>query len=477
MAAKLISTEPATGATLWSGPISNVDAEVARARAAWPAWAAQPLSYRIETLRRFANVVRGKNDKLADLIARETGKPIWEALTEVDSVINKVEISVAAYAERTGQKRLEGSMGTRTAVRHKPHGVMAVLGPYNFPAHLPNGHIIPALMAGNAVVFKPSEKTPAVGEMLVDLYHSAGVPDDLVRLIVGGPDEGRALTAHEQVDGVLFTGSAQTGIAINTQLAAHPDKILALEMGGNNPIVVWDTADVHTAAVVVVQSAFMSAGQRCTAAKRLIVKDSLYDALLSQVKKIADRLIVGEPHSQPAPFMGPVIDNQAADGLTESFLVLMSNGGKPIKHMARPIEGRPFLSPAIIDVTDMPERPDIELFGPLLQVVRVSSFEDAIAEANNTRYGLSASLIGGTPEHYDQFWANVRAGIINWNKPTNGASSGAPFGGIGISGNHRPGAYYAADYCAYPVASSEADQARASIGIGLRDVDVTAMGD
>src|SRR3546814_9849403 len=109
--------------------------------------------------------------------------------------------------------------------------------------------------------------------------------------------------------------------------------------------------------------------------------------------------------------------------------------------MARPIEGRPFLSPAIIDVTDMPERPDIELFGPLLQVVRVSSFEDAIAEANNTRYGLSASLIGGTPEHYDQFWANVRAGIINWNKPTNGASSGAPFGGIGISGNHRPGAY------------------------------------
>src|SRR3546814_207666 len=113
----------------------------------------------------------------------------------------------------------------------------------------------------------------------------------------------------------------------------------------------------------------------------------------------------------------------------------------------------------------------------LLLVVRVSSFEAAIAEANNTRYGLSASLIGGTPEHYDQFWANVRAGIINWNKPTNGASSGAPFGGIGISGNHRPGAYYAADYCAYPVASSEADQARASIGIGLRAVDVTAMGD
>lgn len=477
MSSKLTSTEPATGATLWSGKISNVDVEVARARAAWPQWAALPLINRIETLRRFANMVRAKNDKLADLIARETGKPIWEALTEVDSVINKVEISISAYSERTGQKRLEGAMGDRTAVRHKPHGVLAVLGPYNFPAHLPNGHIVPALIAGNAIVFKPSEKTPAVGEMLVDLYHAAGVPDDVVRLVVGGPAEGKALTVHEGVDGILFTGSAQTGIAINVQLASQPNKIVALEMGGNNPVVVWDTADIHTAAIVVVQSAFMSAGQRCTAAKRLIVRDSLYDALISKIKEIADRLIVGEPHSQPAPFMGPVIDNQAADGLTESFLILMSNGGRPIKHMARPIEGRPFLTPAIIDVTDMPERPDIELFGPLLQVIRVSTFEDAIAEANNTRFGLSASLIGGSPQQYDQFWANVRAGIINWNKPTNGASSAAPFGGVGISGNHRPSAYYAADYCAYPVASSEADNARASIGIGLKDVDTAAMGD
>ena len=267
MSSKLTSTEPATGATLWSGKISDVGAEVARARAAWPQWAALPLINRIETLRRFANMVRAKNDKLADLIARETGKPIWEALTEVDAVINKVEISISAYSERTGQKRLEGAMGDRTAVRHKPHGVMAVLGPYNFPAHLPNGHIVPALIAGNAIVFKPSEKTPAVGAMLVDLYHEAGVPDDVVRLIVGGPAEGKALTAHEGVDGILFTGSAQTGIAINVQLASQPNKIVALEMGGNNPIVVWDTADIHTAAIVVVQSAFMSAGQRCTAAK------------------------------------------------------------------------------------------------------------------------------------------------------------------------------------------------------------------
>lgn len=477
MSAALTSTEPATGALLWQGTASDVKAEVERVRVGWPGWAAKPISYRIETLRRFVNVVRTHEEALADLIARETGKPLWDARTEVTAVMNKVDISVAAYSERTGQRRLEAAMGARQSVRHKPHGVMAVLGPYNFPAHLPNGHIVPALLAGNGVIFKPSEKTPAVGEMLVRLYHEAGVPEDAVRLVLGGPDEGKALAAHPDVNGILFTGSASTGIAINRQFAANPGKILALEMGGNNPIVVWDTADIASAAVLVVQSAFLSSGQRCTAASRLIVKDELADLLIGEVKKIADRLIVDHPHADPVPFMGPVIDNGAADQLTESFLYLMSHGGRPIKHLARPVTDRPFLSPAIIDVTAMTERPDVELFGPLLQVIRVPDFPAAIAEANNSRYGLSASLVGGSPEQYNQFWANIRAGIVNWNRPTNGASSSAPFGGVGISGNHRPSAYYAADYCAYPVASAEIEQPRATIGVGLKEIDTSGMGD
>ena len=477
MSATLTSTEPATGVLLWQGTSSDVEAEVARVHAAWPRWAAKPVAYRIETLRRFVNVVRANEDALADLIARETGKPLWDARTEVTAVMNKVDISVAAYSERTGQRRLEAALGARQSVRHKPHGVMAVLGPYNFPAHLPNGHIVPALLAGNGVLFKPSEHTPAVGEMLVRLFHEAGVPEDSLRLVLGGPDEGKALAAHPDVNGILFTGSAHTGISINQQFATNPGKILALEMGGNNPVIVWDTADLASAAVLVIQSAFLSSGQRCTAASRLIVKQELADALIAEVKKIADRLIVDHPHADPKPFMGPVIDNRAADQLTESFLYLMSHGGRPIKHMVRPVEDRPFLSPAIIDVTAMEERPDVELFGPLLQVIRVPDFAAAIAEANNSRYGLSASLIGGTPEQYNQFWANVRAGIVNWNRPTNGASSSAPFGGVGISGNHRPSAYYAADYCAYPVASAEIEQPRASIGVGLKDIDIKAMGD
>ncbi|WP_033920080.1 succinylglutamate-semialdehyde dehydrogenase [Sphingomonas sp. 37zxx] len=465
----LFSTEPATGAVLWRGVSGDADAEVTAARAGWSEWAARPLAFRVETMRRFANVVRSRHEAFADLIARETGKPLWEARTEVDTVVSKVDISVTAFSERTGQRRIEAQMGTRLALRHKPHGVLAVLGPYNFPAHLPNGHIVPALLAGNAVVFKPSEKTPAVGAFLVDCYRAAGVPENAVRLLLGGPDQGKALAGHPGIDGLLFTGSARTGLALNRAFADKPEKILALEMGGNNPIVVWSTPDLYAAAVLVVQSAFTSAGQRCTAARRLIVDAKLYDPLIEEVNKLVGRLIIGEPHADPQPFMGPVIDNDTADQLTESFLALSTSGGRPIRYLQRSIEGRPFLTPGLIDMTGASERPDIELFGPILQVIRTDTFEQAIAEANNTRYGLSASLVSQDPKLYDQFWANIRAGIVNWNRPTNGASSAAPFGGVGWSGNHRPSAYYAADYCVFPVVSSEAEQARGSIGIGMRD--------
>lgn len=469
MADEIISFEPATGAELWRGPVGDADAEVAAARGGWAAWAALPLTVRVETLRRFGNVVRQRHETFADLLARETGKPLWEARTEVDTVIAKVDISVTAYAERTAQRRLESPMGSRMALRHKPHGVLAVLGPYNFPAHLPNGHIVPALLAGNAVVFKPSEKTPATGAFLVECYRAAGVPDACIRVLIGGPAEGKALAEHPDIDGLLFTGSARTGLALNRAFASKPEKILALEMGGNNPIVVWDTPDLHSAAVLVIQSAFTTAGQRCTAARRLIVEDRLYEPLLDTINTMVGRLIVGAPHDDPQPFLGPVIDNQVADQLTESFLALLMRGGRPIRHLERLQDDRPFLVPALIDMTNATERPDIELFGPILQVYRAAEFDEAIGIANDTRYGLSAALVSQTPSLYDRFWAGIRAGIVNWNRPTNGASSSAPFGGIGWSGNHRPSAYYAADYCAYPVVSNEAEAARANIGIGLRD--------
>ena len=469
MAETLVSTEPATGREIWSSEVGDAAAEVAAARAGWPAWAAHSASYRMEALRRFANVVRSREAQFSELIARETGKPLWEARTEVGAVINKVEISIAAYADRTPQKKVEANLGNKVAVRHKPHGVLAVLGPFNFPVHLPNGHIVPALIAGNAVVFKPSEKTPASGAYLVQCFHEAGIPKDVVRLLIGGPDQGRTLAADPGIDGLLFTGSARAGLALHRQFADTPHKILALELGGNNPLVIWDSKDLDVAATIAVQSAYLSAGQRCTAARRLIVEDGKEDALVEAITRLVDRIIVGPPMAEPQPFMGPVIDKSAADHLQEQWVELMMKGGRPIRRLDRIAEDKPFLTPALIDVTDIPDRPDVELFGPVLQLIRVKDFDAAIDEANNTRFGLAASLVGGSPERYDRFWANVRAGVINWNKPTNGAPSSAPFGGVGMSGNHRPSAYYAADYCAYPVTSSESETVRATIGQGLRD--------
>jgi succinylglutamic semialdehyde dehydrogenase len=277
------------------------------------------------------------------------------------------------------------------------------------------------------------------------------------------------LASDPGIDGLLFTGSAAAGKSIHRTFADMPNKILALELGGNNPLVVWDSKDLEAAATIVVQSAYVSAGQRCTAARRLIVEDGKEGPLLKAIGKLLDRVIIGGPFDDPQPFIGPIIDNAAADHLQEQWLELMMKGGKPVRRLDRPVAGRPFLTPAIIDVTDVGERPDAELFGPVLQLIRVKDFDAAIAEANNTRFGLAAGLVGGTPEHYERFWANVRAGVINWNKPTTGAPSNAPFGGVGLSGNHRPSAYYAADYCAYPVTSSETGVIRANIAEGLRD--------
>ncbi len=456
----LRSIRPHDGSLLWEGAIDDdtaVSAAVARARAAQPGWAATTLDGRLRIVRAYKALVEEDPDTFARLIAAETGKPLWEAKGEVASVAAKVEISVTAHAERTGSREAvfrADPAGATQALRHKPHGVLAVLGPYNFPAHLPNGHIVPALIAGNALVFKPSEQTPATGAHMAALWAKAGLPPGVLEVVQGAAATGMAL-AGADTDGLLFTGSAPTGAALARQFANTPHRMLALEMGGNNPLVIWDLADrdIEAAALIVVQSAFLSAGQRCTCARRLILRDGAHEVLLDAVVALADRLRISDPFADPQPFMGPVIANAAADHLIARA---RSIGGKSIRSLQRLHDGLPFLSPGILDVTGI-ATPDEELFGPLLQVVRVGDFDAAINAANATRFGLSAALLGGDRALYERFWQQSRAGVVNWNRPTNGAASNAPFGGIGLSGNHRPSAYYAADYCAWPVASVEAE--------------------
>lgn len=365
------------------------------------------------------------------------------------------------------QRRLSNGLQGLVAVRHKPLGVMAVISPCSQPALAPADNILPALIAGNCVIFKPSERTPASGERLVHCFHRAGVPAAVIQLLIGPPHYGTDLALHSGVDGVLFSGTMAVGVGIARRLAACPGKILALELGGNNPLVVLDTPKIDDAATLIVQSAFAGAGQRNTAARRLIVKATMYEPVMAAVKAMADRIICGAPFDDPAPYMGPMIDNAAADRLTESFIHLLSHGGRAIKHIVRLRPGLPFVSPSIIDVTQVVHRPDVELFGPMLQVIRVNDLDAAIAEANATRFGVAAGLIGGGPQDYNRFWAHIRAGLVSWNRPTTIDLPGSPFGGVGNSGNHRPGAFYASGNCTYPVSSAEMEQPRATLGTGF----------
>ncbi len=458
------STNPVSHASVWAGQAADtgqVAQAVAAARRAFPGWRDAPFESRVALVQRFAAVLEANRDELADLIGRETGKPRWESATEVAAMIGKVAISLKAYDERTGQRESAAGNG-RAVLRHRPHGVVGVFGPYNFPGHLPNGHIVPALIAGNTVVFKPSELTPAVADRTLRLWQEAGLPDGVLNLVQGARDTGAALAAHPGLDGLFFTGSATVGHLLHKQFAGQPEKILALEMGGNNPLILGDqVADTDGALIAVLQSAFLSAGQRCTCARRLMVAQGpAGDAFLERLMDAAGRLGVGAYDADPQPFMGSVINVAAADRLLEAQDKLHAAGATVLLPMRRLAENTGLLSPGIVDLSRVAHVPDEEHFGPLLTVYRYSDFDHAIRLANDTRFGLSAGLIDDRRERFEAFLRESRAGIVNWNAPTNGAASTAPFGGSGASGNHRPSAYYAADYCAYPVASMELDAVR-----------------
>lgn len=456
---KFVSINPASGEKNWEGKSaarSDVNKAVQAARKAFESWSGSPIEERIKFLNEFARLLGEQRNDFAAILSRETGKPQWESLTEVDVMVLKIRISIEAYNDRC--REASGPMDTGLRItRFKPYGVVAVLGPFNLPGHLPNGHIVPALLAGNTVVFKPSELTPHVGEKMVKIWESAGLPKGVLNLLQGQKETGIALAQHPDIDGVFFTGSVEAGKAIHQFYAGRPEKILALEMGGNNPLIVADVQNVDAAVYLTIQSAFITSGQRCTCARRLIVvKSPLTDKFLARLIEVTKQIQVGPPTSQPEPFMGPVISKAAGERLLREQAFLQKKGGKSLVPMSLIGNNPAMLRPGIIDVTKIKNRPDKEIFGPLLQVIRVNTFADAIKEANHTAFGLAAGLLSDDEGLYKTFLQRSRAGIVNWNRQLTGASSQSPFGGIGQSGNHQPSAYFAADYCSYPVASIEA---------------------
>jgi succinylglutamic semialdehyde dehydrogenase len=440
MAELLISYDPSTGAEVWRGAVSSpadCDRAMRSARAAFRGWAHREQAERSEIVRAFAEVIRARKSDLSAAISAEVGKPPWEADAEVDLVAAKVEISIEALDER----RATFTAGP-AVTRFRPHGIC--------------GHIVPALLAGNCVVFKPSEHAPAVAELLVDAWSAAGLPDGVLRLAHGGRRVAEDLLDHPDLDGVFLTGSAATGLAIHRRFAGDPSTILALELGGNNPLVVHGVADRVAAAYLTTLSAFLTAGQRCTCARRLVVPEGPEgDLFVQELVAMIGRIEVGGPTRVPQPLIGPVISAQAADAVVDVQRDLVSDGGRVLIECRHLSPGTGLLSPGLIDVTGVGQRRDEEVFGPLLQLIRTVDADAAIQEASRTAYGLAAGILTDDEELYRRFALEVQAGVVNWNHELVGASSRAPFGGVGLSGNHRPSALFAADYCSYPVASIE----------------------
>lgn len=466
------SVNPANNDVIWqanSATAEQVDSAVSAAREAFYSWADKSFAERLAIVKTFAETLKEHSEELAVAIAQETGKPLWETRTEAGAMVGKIAISEKAFLERTGDVENPMPQG-RAMIRHKPHGVVAVFGPYNFPGHLPNGHIVPALLAGNTVVFKPSELTPAVAELTLKLWEKAGLPAGVINLVQGEVETGKALASHKGIDGLFFTGSSRTGHILHEQFAGQPGKILALEMGGNNPLIVTDVADTKAAIHDIIQSAFISTGQRCTCARKLFLpKGEQGDAILAGLIKATKAIKVGDYDAEDQPFMGSMISAAAAAGMVAAQKQLVELGAEVLVELTHK-ENTGFVTPGILECTDVAHFPDEEHFGPLLKVFRFTDFDAAIDKANDTSFGLSAGLLSDSAADYDHFLRRIRAGIVNWNRPITGASSAAPFGGIGASGNHRASAYYAADYCAYPVASVELEKVAmpATLSPGLK---------
>lgn len=453
----LESLNPANGQLIWQGNSASKD-EVTTAyqaaRHALPSWSSTSFENRAALVQEFAQHVEQRKAILARLISLETGKPLWESQTEVSSVIAKINISIQAYKERTWPKENE-TAEANACLRFKPHGVVVVLGAFNFPAHLSNGHIVPALLAGNAVLYKPSEQVPAVAELIMECWDESGLPNGVIQCLQGDVSCGKELLSQD-IQGVYFTGSYPTGLKIHQHFSNKPGVILALEMGGNNPLVIDTVDDINSAVYHSVLSTLMTAGQRCTCARRLIIPNTAFgDEFLHRFIKACKTIRIGAFEEQPEPFMGPVISHLQALKHLHAQKKLIEMGGESLLEMTLMKEYTGFLTPGIIDMSNVSSAPDEEIFAPFVQIHRYGDFDEAIDLANDTRYGLSSGLIGNNRAHYEQFYQNVRAGLINWNRPTTGAASTLPFGGLGFSGNHRPSAYFAADYCAYPVASME----------------------
>ena len=441
---------------------SSVDEAVQSSRNAFHPWRRLSVAERAAYLKKYQTALKRHEDLLIEVIAREVGKPLWEAKTELIAMMDKVDITIQDAMAFVADFEIPTVDRVQGKCRYRPLGVMAVIGPFNFPGHLPNGHIVPALLTGNAVIFKPSEKTPLVGQVMAQCFQEAEFPSGVFNLIQGEREVGRRLVTHEGIDGVLFTGSYEVGTRIKQDTLQQHWKLLALEMGGKNSAIVCSDADLDVAIHQSLLGAFLTTGQRCSATSRIMVERSILAEFVARFHERSKVFKIGHP--MDSPFMGPLIDQGSVDRFMK-FLGIATREGCEVIMRGKSLEletAGNYVTPSIclashssLEQSRRSVYQQTELFAPNVVIMGVDSLEEAIAQANVTQFGLAASVFTKSQQVYEKCWDGLEAGVINWNKATVGASSKLPFGGLKKSGNHFPTAVLAPLYCTFPVASLE----------------------
>jgi aldehyde dehydrogenase (NAD+) len=414
------------------GGAADVEAAVTAARAAQPGWARAALQLRADVLRRAGDLLLARVDDLGRLLAREEGKTLAEARGEALRAAQLFHFYAGEVLRNPGEKLTSIREGVDIDVMREPLGVVGLITPWNFPIAIPAWKAAPALAAGNAVVLKPAELTPGCAHVLAEVLEQAGCPPGVFNLVMGkGSEIGAALVAHPDVAAVSFTGSERVGRGIALGCAQGMKKV-QLEMGGKNPMVVLADADLDIAVNACLNGAFFSTGQRCTASSRLIVEDAIHDAFVDRLVAAMTALRIGDP-LDPQTQIGPVVsEGQLAGNL--DYVALAAAEGCEVVGGHRLNRPGSFQAPALfLNATNALRSSREEIFGPCASVIRVADFDQALAVANDTAYGLSSGICTGSLKHATAFRKGSKAGMVMVNLPTAGVDYHVPFGGRGAS--------------------------------------------
>ncbi len=413
------------------GDAASVDAAVNAARAAFPAWSTSGVQARADALDKIGSEILARRDELGNLLAREEGKTLPEAVGEVTRAGHIFKFFAGECLRLAGEVLPSVRPGVGVEITREPLGVIGLITPWNFPIAIPAWKIAPALAFGNCVVIKPADLVPGSAWALADIIARSGIPAGVFNLVMGqGRTVGEAMVNHPGVDAISFTGSQGVGQRIAAACMAQHKKV-QLEMGGKNPQVVLDDADLKQAVELCAQSAFFSTGQRCTASSRLIVTEGIYPAFIDALRERVQRLVVGDAR-QPGTEIGPVVSQAQLEQDLAYVELARSEGGRLLcggTRLQRATQGY-YLAPALFtDTTTAMRINREEVFGPVASVIRVKDYDEALQVANDTLFGLSAGIATTSLKHATHFKRHAQAGMVMVNLPTAGVDYHVPFGG------------------------------------------------